>query len=956
MIQFILSRNLRGVAQLVARSVRDAEVVRSSRITPTRFALLIITIVQYSHKLYKQKEGVMLASKYKSTNNKLTLSSQCTTWGGVFMGLKTLSFLTLVLPSLYILLSSLSLPNLVKAEPTNNTSSSSSYLTVNLEYVSDDTTAKLYDVVYGSSLKTPDQFTSLIIKSSQNIGYLVTASTDKNHSNLVRQKNNPNEQDANISPTQSDYNYKTANIVYKSRSSARDNFTIDGSGSDLADNTWGFLPLKCFYNEQEFPCSHDHFSPPYILSYIYDLPAKFFKVPDKNHPVTLKDQPYTNQAGDREDSVSVIYGAKPGSNLPAGTYSTNVVYTVTPKLPPIAPPTISKVINDTHYTTKSDLTAIEGTNLKTATSVFIDFNKDGKADSNELATNLKTYPGTAKEDTVISFNTPVADTPGEYDVYVTTNGGIAKLDQSYIVSKFSPCQSGNAKNDCRVDLDNNMIPVKYTGNTSTPKWESLTNNQAGINGSLPDNQIGQWYDYNNRNWANAVTVKDPNKYKNQNKVIDENDVLGYFVYIPRYSYEVMRPNATDQFVPDSDYTLPDNNLIKHPGFMINFENKYNLFKTPGDSTSCSSISGSTLTTKDYRTQCAKDLGYSRLNPENDSTKTNKTTWATHPAFRWQYTKAINGIDRNHELNGFWVGKYETTGSTTAPTVKPNSKHIGEMASVGNYYDIAKSLGRKDNYNVGGNDTTTTQNNHNLSYYSSHMLKNTEWGAITYLSSSTYGAGLNKVKGNYSNSQGKDGNNEDSEGITGCGPQSEASTSAYDGCNTYNTAVGQLASTTNNPTGVYDMAGGAYEYVMANLTDNPSQITARNDVLVSSPIKPPYVDLYKTVQAGGKFNIKPAWSASNDELDYNNDVCTWSSCGGQALHEIKREQSTNSQSSSWGSAYAYFPNVDDPTDPYFWLDRGGSYNDNNIVGLFYLSPNTGETWYALGFRAVISHSL
>ena len=31
----------RGVAQLVARSVRDAEVVRSSRITPTTFWLLV---------------------------------------------------------------------------------------------------------------------------------------------------------------------------------------------------------------------------------------------------------------------------------------------------------------------------------------------------------------------------------------------------------------------------------------------------------------------------------------------------------------------------------------------------------------------------------------------------------------------------------------------------------------------------------------------------------------------------------------------------------------------------------------------------------------------------------------------------------------------------------------------------------------------------------------------------
>ena len=147
------------------------------------------------------------------------------------MGLKTLSFLALFLPSLYILLSSLSLPNLAQAEPTNNAGSDSSYLTVNLSYLgyNTDTTAKLYDVMYGSSLKTPDMFTSLIIKSSQNIGYLVTASTDKDHSNLVRQKNNLNEQDAYINPTQSDYNYKTANIVYKSSSSARDNFTIDGS-------------------------------------------------------------------------------------------------------------------------------------------------------------------------------------------------------------------------------------------------------------------------------------------------------------------------------------------------------------------------------------------------------------------------------------------------------------------------------------------------------------------------------------------------------------------------------------------------------------------------------------------------------------------------------------------------------------------------------------------------------
>ena len=472
--------------------------------------------------------------------------------------------------------------------------------------------------------------------------------------------------------------------------------------------------------------------------------------------------------------------------------------------------------------------------------------------------------------------------------------------------------------------------------------------------AVPDNQVGQWYDYNNRNWANAVTVKDPNKYKNQNKVIDENDVLGYFVYIPRYSYEVMRPNATDKVVTDDDYKLPDNNLIKHPGFMINFENKYNLFKTPGDSTSCSSISGSTLTTKDYRTKCAKDLGYSRLNPENDSTKTNKTTWATHPAFRWQYTKAINGIDKTNNLNGFWVGKYETTGSTKAPTVKPNSKRIGYIRNddgIGVHYDIAKSLGRKDNYNVDGNNTVIPQNNHNLSNHSSHMLKNTEWGAITYLSASIYGAGLNKVKINSSSSAGKDGNNEDSYGITGCGPESETSDSEYDGCNAYNTVVGQLASTTNNPTGIYDMTGGASESVMANLTDSPNQTTSDVRFHATNPIKPPYVDLYKTAQAGGKFGVKPVWSTGDKDDLYNNDVCDWDTCGGQALHETKLEQSVYMfKLVSWGKSDGGFPD-----NSLHWMTRGSRYNEGSNSGLFDLFYNY-TYWnniYDMGSRSVIS---
>ena len=83
----------------------------------------------------------------------------------------------------------------------------------------------------------------------------------------------------------------------------------------------------------------------------------------------------------------------------------------------------------------------------------------------------------------------------------------------------------------------------------------------------------------------------------------------------------------------------------------------------------------------------------------------------------------------------------------------------------------------------------------------HMIKNMEWGAVTYLSHSKYG--INKEIALNSNSSQ----------ITGCGPQSSGSTSSGTTCNAYNTELGQTSSTTGNIYGVYDMSGGTSEYTM-----------------------------------------------------------------------------------------------------------------------------------------------
>ena len=115
--------------------------------------------------------------------------------------------------------------------------------------------------------------------------------------------------------------------------------------------------------------------------------------------------------------------------------------------------------------------------------------------------------------------------------------------------------------------------------------------------------------------------------------------------------------------------------------------------------------------KDYRTTCVNESNgaISRLYTDAN-TAGNNTTWATHPAFSW-----LDSDGNGEELNGLWIGKYETTGSAINPTILPNQKHIGEMDSsslgyIGGYYTIAKHIGIYDPNNTGGNDVTVTIDN------------------------------------------------------------------------------------------------------------------------------------------------------------------------------------------------------------------------------------------------------
>ncbi|MDR2336673.1 MAG: hypothetical protein LBE03_01045, partial [Candidatus Nomurabacteria bacterium] len=193
-------------------------------------------------------------------------------------------------------------------------------------------------------------------------------------------------------------------------------------------------------------------------------------------------------------------------------------------------------------------------------------------------------------------------------------------------------------------------------------------------------------------------------------------------------------------------------------------------------------------------------------------------------------------------------------------------------------------------------------------------------------------------------------------ITGCGPVSSGSTGTYtDGtalnatttqsdtaCSqttsrAYHGTLGQLASSTNNVYGIYDIAGGAWEYVMGNF--NSTQNSTAMAVMPNAN----YFNNYTTV-AG--FGTQPSWSSSSSSYYYNNDVCTWATCGGHALHETKIQQSVSSTYQSWGSDYSDFVLSSDP-----WFIRSGDSASSSVAGVFMSNDDNGNGNDRIVFRVV-----
>ena len=370
-----------------------------------------------------------------------------------------------------------------------------------------------------------------------------------------------------------------------------------------------------------------------------------------------------------------------------------------------------------------------------------------------------------------------------------------------------------------------------------------------------------WYNYNKQKWANAVLVTESSRSTYQNTsgvVVSEGDILAYYVWIPRYRYKI--------------WTTTESSSGNEQEIDIIFEGKN----------------------------------------ETKSTGTQVGEYITHPAFTFG----------DMEVNGIWVGKFETGGTATDPLIKPDISSLRGQ-KVSEEFTTAQIFG-----------TSTYGMTSNVD---AHMMKNSEWGAVAYLSHSRYGANreiyINNSSGFYT---GRSGGNVGGSTAINTVYTSQTSTSQY---NTYgfytwdgylleyntNTKssthdISKVASTTGNITGVYDMSGGAWEYVMGYYSPAGSTwgaTSSSNYAGFSSQPNSKYYDDY---------------TATNSLTACNGGICY-----GHGLSEVR----------GWYGDYAYFV-----YDSHPWFIRGGYYSNGSYAGSFNFNYNNGNAVNYWAARSVL----
>ena len=418
----------------------------------------------------------------------------------------------------------------------------------------------------------------------------------------------------------------------------------------------------------------------------------------------------------------------------------------------------------------------------------------------------------------------------------------------------------NSKVTCTKGGNNDEPTSEYTDNSGANKPE-LFDNMVAIKYEnekwLVANLSQKWYDYDAKEWANAV-VLNSGVTKNVGDEVTEEDVALWYVWIPRYKYTIF--NVNNEWVEEQLINATFESGTARTGTVTCSDN------ADGSETCTDSTNGSI---------------------------TNGTSTYTHPAFKFG----------NTELTGFWVGKFEISTTDSTCNSSASSANCNKVLTMTIKPNVSSwSYAKISNYFTSIQNATGT---YGISNADSHMMKNMEWGAVAYLKQSKYGLGTTDIAVNKS-----------SRCYTGGGTG-----------DAYKTNVAQ--STTGNIYGVYDMSGGADEYVMGNMKNSSNAFYSKYAGFTTAP-DAKYYDSYKY------------------------DTSSKSHARGKLGDATKETLATfGSNYGGWYRVYTYFPYSSNP-----WFYRGGSsgggVNTSAFAGVFNFEDDNGGGNSSLSSaRAVLS---
>ena len=478
-----------------------------------------------------------------------------------------------------------------------------------------------------------------------------------------------------------------------------------------------------------------------------------------------------------------------------------------------------------------------------------------------------------------------------------------------------------------------MKEVMFKLPEGTNKGQAIEKGQQGF---LEDN----WYDYQKSQWANAKTQDG-----------------SYWVWIPRFAYKVDKANkkidvkflvgTTDQYYDDNgqlqtakratsatEAVDTTTNYYVHPAFTD--ESKINYANGGWDK----ELTGIWV---------AKfEAGFASGNnnaPVKASSVNYSQTTAWVPAI-----EAGTQQDSTQSARNWLDGIYgETKTSIKYPTFQPKT-YAMNYNNVNDAYNISKVL--TENGNIYGLNSNSTD---------SHLIKNSEWGAVAYLAQSQYG---NKGTEPYINNITLNNSTKSVYAVTGVTTgtiNASAKTTTIANINgttgnaangeiyTWDQIEGQKASSTLNMYGVYDMSGGTWErtagYIAnrnSNLKGYGASFTHDGDTLKTTSTK------YATVYPHDSTKDNPELGLSWTEENINNAGKANYPQNKYIFGDAIRETSTSGTgTSSWNGDYSCFPGLGSP-----FVLRSGSYWNGANAGPFCFYRTNGNSYYSHSFRPVL----